>query len=898
MSVFRFWKRDMQRDIDEELRFHFETRIDELVAQGAAREAAHAQALVEFGDVNGVRSALRAIDDRVARRRQRGDVFDGLRQDLTYAARSLSRTPVVSLTIILTLALGLGVNAAMFSLLDVIFLRLPSGVAKPGGLRRVWSLHEFRGGAQFWSGYDYASYAAVEQSLAEKADLTVYAGPSKMAFGKGETIPTVNVATASGSFFRVLGVRPALGRFYSGDEDRLDAGEPVAVISDRFWRRQFAADSSVVGQPIVVGGHRYTIIGVAPAAFSGVDLDATDAWLPLSSHPEYSTSGKVPWYRNPNINAFQILLRLRTTPESELEQRATVALRQPRIGWGQDTATVARLGSIITARGPGKISAEVQVAERLGGVAIIVLLIAFANVVNLLLARAVRRRREIALRVALGISSSRLLRLLVTESMLLSVTAAAAALGAAWWGGALLRKLLLPEIAWAENPLHWRVLLFGMAAAVTAGAAAGLVPALQARAPNLTTALKAGAREGGSHRSHLRGFLVASQAALSVVLIVGPALFVRSLNNVRGLDIGYDVNRLAFVSVERSSDKARNAAVSEQLLQLGERIASVPGVERVAYTSMRPVWGISFTTFFPDAEAGRGDRAGVSVDQGGGAAYTAVSPSFFAATGTRLIRGRTFASGAAGRAERAVIINQAMVDSLWPSQDPLGRCIRFKKADAPCYSVIGITQTALFTGVKEDPTPHIYLPLDNMPFESWGVRDVVLRVDGVNLTSTLNQVRSMLRVEFPGSAINTSTMAAVMEPQYRPWRLGAALFSLFGALAVLVAAIGVYSVVSYAVSQRTHEFGVRVALGASGGTIIGQVVGEGMRTVALGVVAGILLALALGRIVASLLYGVSPSNPMAILVAGFTLLVVAAAASFAPAWRAGRADPVSTLRTD
>jgi predicted permease len=447
----------------------------------------------------------------------------------------------------------------------------------------------------------------------------------------------------------------------------------------------------------------------------------------------------------------------------------------------------------------------------------------------------------------------------------------------------------MPEITWAEDPLHWRVLLLGVGAAMVAGAAAGLVPALQSRSPDLTRALKTGVREGSARRSRLRGFLVAGQAALSVVLIVGAALFVKSLSNVRGLDIGYAVDRLAFVSVQQGTDKARRAEVSSRLLQLEERIASVPGVERVAYTSMRPKWGIQFAEYFPESETASGRHSGF---------YSAVSPGFFAATGTRVIRGRTFASGGAGRTERAALVNKALVDSVWPGQDPIGRCIRFETADAPCYTVIGVTQTALQLGLKDKPEPHLYAPLENAPFESWGVGDVVLRLNPQRLTTALAQVRDLLRGEFPGAKVTTNTMAAALEPEYRPWQLGATLFTLFGALAALVAAIGVYSSVSYAVSQRTHEFGVRVALGASGARIVGQVVGEGVRTVAIGVVAGILLALASGRIVASLLYGVSPGDPRAMGVSAIGVLAVAAAASFAPAWRAGRSDPVSALRSD
>jgi predicted permease len=554
-----------------------------------------------------------------------------------------------------------------------------------------------------------------------------------------------------------------------------------------------------------------------------------------------------------------------------------------------DSATVARLGSIVVARGPGNLSDAVQVAERAGWVAIIVLLIAFANVVNLLLARTVRRRREIAVRLALGISSARLVRLLVTESLLLSVFAALAAMMAARWGGALLRALLMPEVTWAADPLHWRVLLVGMVAAVVAGLGAGLVPALQSRAPDLTKALKAGARDGGVSRSRLRGFLVASQAALSVVLVVGAALFVRSLQNARAEDIGYAVDRVAFASVSAGSDQAARADISIRLLQMEDRIASVPGVERVAYTSRRPKAGFQTTSWFPESRKVQGQVFGF---------FSAVSPGFFEATGTRVLHGRTFASGSAGQSERAVLVNQAVVDSIWPNEDPVGQCLRFKKADAVCYTVVGVTQNSLAIEFQEQSELKVYLPLGNMPFESFSRGDVVLRLSPTNLTTALAGVRDLLRSEFPGRLVSTITMAAAMEPEYRPWRLGATLFTLFGGLAALVAAIGVFSSVSYAVSQRAHEFGVRVALGASGGQIVSQVVGEGLRIVAIGVAAGIALALALGQLVASLLYEVSPRNPTAMIFAAGLLLAAAAAACFMPAWRAGRSDPVSALRTD
>jgi hypothetical protein len=310
----------------------------------------------------------------------------------------------------------------------------------------------------------------------------------------------------------------------------------------------------------------------------------------------------------------------------------------------------------------------------------------------------------------------------------------------------------------------------------------------------------------------------------------------------------------------------------------------VPGVERVAYTSMRPKWGIQFSTVFAEG-----------VDGKRGTFYSAVSPGFFAASGTRILRGQDF-SGAGG--EQAALVNSAMVDSLWPDADPIGRCLRFEATDAPCYRIIGITQDALALGLKDKPEPHVYVPLHNEPDKGWGVGDVVFRMDSRRLQTSLATIRDMLKSEFPGAKVSTNTMAAQMEPEYRPWQLGATLFTLFGLLALLVASIGVYSSVSYAVSQRTHEFGVRVALGATWNRIVREVVGSGLRTVLLGVVAGVLIALASGRLIASLMYGVSPSDPTAMLVASFSLIVVATLACVTPAWRAGRSDPVSALRSD
>jgi len=881
----------VQRDVDAELRFHFGERIEELVAQGLTRDAAHARAIAEFGDVERTRESLREIGTRLARRRNRADLFDALRQDISYAARSLRRTPAVSLTIIVTLALGLGANAAMFSLLDAIYLRPPAGVAAPGAIRRVWVEHQFRNGTQYWPGFDYTSYDAITRSLEGRAAATLYAYPSPRKLGLGENAPIVRASGAAANYFSVLGVRPALGRFYTLQEDGLNDGAPVAVISDAFWKRQFSGDAGILGRQLSLGVRKFTIIGIAPPGFRGIDLDATDVWIPMGPYLGPEANTRMPWWQDFRVNGFQIALRPAAgVPEGELAQRVTQVMRSSAVGARRDTLAVAELGAINRDRGPGKVSTEMQVAMRLAGVAIIVLLIACANVINLLLARAVSRRREIAVRLALGVSRSRLVRLLVTESILLSLVAATAAVGAAQWGGALLRGLLMPKVEWADSPVDWRVLAFALVAAIAAGTVAGLVPALQSASPDLTNSLKAGSRDGRSHRSRLRNFLVTSQAALSVVLLVGAVLFVRSLRNVKAHDFGYAVPQLAFATVSYDTpDSARDAAFAGRIRTLDDRVAAIPGVQHVALVQFRPNSGFSFTSYFPDADTVAHHKPDGFV--------SGVTPSYFETTGTKLLRGRTFGIEHPG-GPFTTVVNKAMADALWPNQDPIGRCVRFDVPTAPCATVIGVVQTAMMLSIDEKPTPRFYVSLDNLSFRLYPWRDLVVRADPRQLPGVMTAVRELLRTEFPGSIPQITTMSQAMEPEYRPWDLGAKLFTLFGVLALLVASIGVYSTVSYAVSQRTHEFGIRIALGAGAADVLAHVLGEGLRTVVAGVIAGIVLALAAGKLVSSLLYGITPSDPAAMATVAIVLVTVALIAAFVPARRAAGADPVSALRAD
>jgi predicted permease len=848
----------IHRDVDAELRFHFDARIEELVGQGYAPDAARAQAVAEFGDVESTRASLREIDRRVAKRRNRADVIDALMQDARYALRSLRRSPAVSLTIVLTLALGVGVNAAMFSLLDTIYLRPPSGVVDAAGVRRVWVERNYASGPDFSTGFDYASVAAITRALGSDARVGYFTVPDRHA-GNGDNGLAAHIAGASAGYFGLLGVTPAIGRFYSEQEAEVATSAPVAVISQALWRRQFDADSSVLGRELTVRSRRYTIVGVMGGAFRGVELDATDVWVPPGALvAEYAKMFKVPWWQTPNVNGFNIVFRARSgVDERSLMPRVTHALRGPGIWFRQDTLAVGAFGAINAARGPAKVSTEMRVAVRLMGVAIMVLLIAFANVVNLLLARAVARRRELALRIALGISRVRLVRLLVTESVLLALGASMMAVLAAAWGGASFRALLMPGIDWAGSTLDWRVLTFTLFIALVAGGLAGVVPAIRSSTPDLTDDLKAGSKGAGVRRSRLRSGLLVAQAALSVVLLVGAVLFVRSLDNVKAHDVGVSVDRLVFASATYDTrDSARDANHANRLRGLEPRIARIPGVEQIAFAMAHPKGGMAFGTFFPDADTIAHKKPE--------AFFISVSDGYFETSGTKIIRGRGFARERAANQPYTIVINEAMANALWPKEDPIGRCIRFDAPTAPCTAIIGISQTAIFQSLTEVPTPLMYTSTERLP-KSLKPREIIVRVDPARTVVVQRAIRDLMRSEFPGAVANVSTMAQTMEPEYRPWALGAKLFTLFGVLALIVAAIGVYSTVSYAVNQRTHEFGVRIALGARGLDVLRQVLSEGLRTIVVGIVVGILMTLAAGRLIASLLYGISANDPVSLI---------------------------------
>lgn len=865
------------REQDEELLAHLE--LAALQHAHAAPLDARAAARRRLGNLTMIKEELRRVSGF--------SLMDRLRQDVTLALRGIRRAPGFTAVVVLTIALGVGANGAMFSFLDRIFVRAPSGVAAPSDIRRLYvQAHDWRDKSKLmtYGTFEYKHYESIVAASPASA-VAAYETEAVM-LGTGDAATAGNAAWVSPNYFSLLGVPLVRGRYFGPDEARVDVPTPVAIISHALWTTKFGGDSAIVGKDIYITKIRYTIIGVAAPAFTGTDLTAVDAFLPLNMEQSGGQMGE-PWYRSFNAG-FTLLVRI--PPGERVEPflaRTTIAYdHTAKIpGFSFDTTAAIIAGPIVEARGPGATQREVAIGLRVAGVALALLLIACANVATLLLVRATRQRREVALRLALGASRGRIYAQSLTESTVLALMGGAAAIGVSWWGGTALRKLLLPTIRWPGGVLDTRVVLATLAMTLLLAALSGIAPVMLARRRTVVDAMKGGARDGAYQRSALRTGLLVVQTALSVVLLIGSGLFVRSLGNVRAIHVGYDVDSVMYAMVGGRDAMDRPLEISAAMAQIGARVASDRAVVGTAFANHAPMSG---WTHFQIALPDRDSIPRISGDNPG-PATNYVSPSYFATVGMRIVAGRGFTANDSGH---VFVVNETMAKTFWPGESALGKCVMLGGKKFGCSYVIGVVSNAHRRRMIEDASMNFYLPARTGT-------TLVLRVDPRRWTGVAVRVRQELKTLLPSAeSFTVQRMTEALDRELRPWRLGASIFVTFGLLALLVAAIGVYSVIAYAVSQRTHEMGVRVALGAQLMDVLRLVVGEGFRVVAIGALLGVGAAFALGKLVASLLYGVTPRDPVVMVGAAVTLVVVGVVASLLPAWRAARVDPVTALRAE
>jgi predicted permease len=879
--------------VDDEVRFHIAERVADLEALGESPEAARERALEEFGDVDAVRAELVEIDRGVASRRRRADWWEGIAQDARHVARGLLRSPGFTMMVVVTLALGIGANAVVFSLIDRLFFQPPSGVPHPEEVRLVkFTVTSPLTHKTFMRGvYNYPEFRSVAAALPVGVVAAGYV-KDRLPLGSAANAPKVGIEYAVGDYFRVLGLEPEAGRFFEGDEQSPAGLTPVAVISHELWLQYFDGRHDVLGDSLRLGTHSYTVIGVAPAGFEGVGLDAAELWLPFNTLSR-GAGRRGDWYEEPHT--FYVHILAHGAWPAELHATAAAATNALRASeMVHDSAAVASLEPLRGAADAEFHTGEFSISRRLAGVATIIFLIACANVANLLLVRALGRRRETAVRLALGVGRRRLAAQFMSEAVLVAVIGGAVAILLTWWTSRALRHVLLPSVQWGSGMLTTRVIVFATVAALVAGIAAGLVPAIQAGDPELVESLRGGAREGRAMRNRTRTTLLIVQTALSVVLLAGAGLFIRSLRQVQAIDIGYDSDRLVFAyAVPTQEDTSAARRVDAMLPALAERLAHIPDVERVSLAAMAPMYGFSTSDMFipgVDSLAPTGPF--------GFPTFSVVSPGYFGTVGISIREGRGFDSGDVAGSEPVVVINRTMARSYWPKGNALGSCIILGKRDAPCRRVVGIASDSRVLNVIEEPAPSYYVPITQAP-DGYGAGVMVIRTRSGRVDATVAAVTRELRAALGGAARpRVQPMEETIAKDFHTWKLGASLFSVAGLLALLVAAVGIYSTVAYMVGQRTHEIGVRIALGARSSNIARVVIGHGIGIVAAGIAVGLLAAIAMGKLVASLLYGITPRDPVVLGAVAVALLIVAVAACLVPARRAMRVDPMETLRTE
>jgi putative ABC transport system permease protein len=900
---------DVEDDLDAEIAFHLDTKVEALVAAGMSPGAARREALRQFGDMRAARAALAAIDHRDTGRRLRTEWLEAAWSDLRFAARGLRRSPGFTATVVVTLALGLGATAAMFGVLDRLLLRPPIGVRNP---ERVVQLLVRR-------------HVSVRGSLFRRyfpySELDDFSGPdalSAAAFGTLRPLPVpldddagstdARADLVSGSYFSLLGVNVVLGRPLQPADDSA-ASPAVAVISYGLWKSRYGGAPSVVGKTIRVSGLPCSVVGVAPPGFSGLSPGDVDVWLPAATtgNAVFGTPSK--WFDwHTNVSTFEAIARLtRGQPRARAEGELTLAYQRHRAllppSWFEpmDPAATVVLGSIIPGRAQvetGDLGESLSLSLLVAAVALIVCLIAVANVANLLLLRSFGRRRETGIRLALGVGRWRLVRATLAESLLLAALAAVAAALVASVGGEVLRRLLV-ETPWPVPLLGLRVFAFVGVTAFAVGSVTGLVPAFFGGRTDVVASLKAGMRHSAWRRSRMRAALVVGQVAMTLLLLAGFGLFARSLGQAERVDIGVDVHHLAIVDPMRTRTPALPGSPglsTASLNALLQRVRSLGGV-RAAALAATAIPMYSFTVKYLRAE---GVDSVANSSAGGGPFFSEIGPGYLDAVGLRLLRGRAFEPSEYASPATVSLVSEEMARRLWPGQNAIGKCLYVKldmasKEAPPCSAIVGIVGNVR-QQVTEPPLMQYYLPLPSDVAASHA--EIVVRAAG-DASSLVAPLRTLTKAVQPDLAsLGVMPLSTILGRQLSSWALGSKLLAMFAGLALLVAIVGIYAVVAFDAAQRRGELGIRVALGARGRDLAGLMLGKGLRYGVIGAVLGLLLVAVAGRLVASQLFHTSPRDPLALGAAALLLLAAMLAACALPARAAARADPRIALQAD
>ncbi len=873
-----FRRKTVEHELDQELRFHLEHQHRRYVSRGLSGEEAQREARLAFGGLEQVKEECRQM---------RGVSFiETSVQDIRHAVRSWRQRPLFASVAVLTLALGIGANTAIFSLMNAVLLRtLP--VEKPQELERIEGhfsypmFRDLRQRNQVFSGL-----------LARRTTPVTLISTSRTERGVAELV--------SGNYFSILGVQPVLGRAFTDADDIVPMGHPVAVVSFHYWRQRLSADPAILGKTIRIDNYPFQVIGVAPPAFFGVEVgSAPDVWVPLMMQPQIFGRGRT--FFNDSGRGWLDLLGRRAPGLSEAQAQVGLSVTFRQIAQEGNhklfRKSPAEAAIYLMPGGKGFSRLREQFENPLYllmAVVALVLLIACANIANLLLARSSARGKEIALRLALGAGRIRLIRQLLTESTLLGLLGGSLGFLFSIWSVRLLLGFLpgdrLPLVLDAGADL--RLLGFALLISIATGILFGLAPAIQATRPDVSESLKdTGAAAGAAlGRFGLRQALVISQVALSLLLLVGAGLFLRSLRNAVAIDVGLNTESVLLASMNPDLNGYTPASVASFYRQLAARLRELPGVRAVALSEVAMLSGDYFSVGL--IVPGRpplppGPDRGVMLNQ--------IEGDFFQAAGGTILRGRDFGPQDTAASPKAAVINETAARHFFANEDPLARKVRLAGVDG--VEIVGIVRDSKYGSVREE-TPRIAYTSFTQDERPSGERTIYIRTAGdpLPLVAALRREVQALDRDLP--LYNVKTFAEQKSESLVRERLIATLSGFFGVLALLLASIGLYGVMAYSVQRRTREIGIRMSLGAMRGRVVWMVLRGSLLMVWLGIAVGIPVSLWLTRLVTSQLYGVAPGDPMTIAVAALSLTAVGALAGYLPAYRASRIDPMLALRCE
>jgi predicted permease len=914
--VFRipFGRAHIGREVDDELSFHLEMRTKQLIAAGWTADAARREALRQFGDIDTVRADCAVMDEQRERAMRRANVIGDLQQDISYALRTLRRNIGFTTVIVGALALGIGANTAIFTLIDAVVVRSlpvahPEQLVAIGDPTRVSSMsggsprtdllsyplfRDLRDQNQVFSG-------VLASGRTDRLDVRIDGTSGEFEHPRGRFV--------SGNYFSLLGVRAFAGRTFDASADASPGASPIMTISYGYWTRRFHNDPSAIGRTVLVNGIKIVIVGVTPPSYSGEIVgQAPDLWLPVGMHDALRPNQKL---LDDRMSSWLLVLgRLQpgvtmaqaTQQVSALLQRSIVANSGPQIA-KSFLGTSPQYFVSSGAKGFSRVRDTFQTPlfTLMIGVGLLLCIIC-ANVANLLLARAIARGREMAVRLALGADRARLVRQLLTESAILALLSAGVGLVVAWWGS---RALLAVASDGAPVALNLGtdvvVLAFTLVVSVVAVALFGVVPALRASRVDLASAMRGQSPSLAGSAGGLRGerlplakLLIAGQVALSVVLVIGAAMLVRSLRNVQSVDVGLDRDHLVLVDLDVGSRGDQGDRLANLVHAVRDRIASVPGVSAVTYSANGIFSGTESSTTL---EVPGFDARSVSDTT---IAFDMVGPDYARAIGGRLLAGRDMAASDEPRLPRVALVNQSLATFYFAGQNAVGKYLHFN--DSVAVEIIGILADTRDHDLESQPVRRAYFPYihTNDPQNLGAPGSLRFAVRTVGDPSALVQPirRAVLSVDPSLPIDGIAPLSMLMRQSIREERLVARLASAFGVLALLLAAIGLYGVMTYAIARRTGEIGLRVALGAQRGDVVRMVLFDALRLVAFGLALGLPVAILSMRLLRTQLHGVETTDPVSIGVAVAVLASSAVVAVLLPAARASRVSPIVALRAE